>query len=200
MAEKKDLFTVTDKRKFTFEGELRPDVKPEPEPPKAAEAPRPVEPPKAAAQPATPPAKEPETPPAPSADEQAEQEAEYKKSTSALDEEVKRQMGGRSLQDFEVNFERFAASLYMTALMQLGLAHEQGGQPRVDLMGARHTIDTLSMLQQKTKGNLTFAEQNFLENCLYELRVAYVEVTNALTRPPQGGEGGPGGGPIPFKK
>jgi hypothetical protein len=40
-------------------------------------------------------------------------------------------------------------------------------------------------LSEKTKGNLTSAEENFLQNCLYELRMAYVEVTNALARPPQ---------------
>jgi hypothetical protein len=77
------------------------------------------------------------------------------------------------------------ASLYMTAMLQLGLMHEEGGQPRIDLIGARQTIDTLSLLSEKTKGNLTSAEENFLQNCLYELRVAYVEVTNALARPPQ---------------
>ena len=42
-----------------------------------------------------------------------------------------------------------------------------------------------SLLSEKTKGNLTPAEENFLQNCLYELRMAYVEVTNALARPPQ---------------
>ncbi len=77
------------------------------------------------------------------------------------------------------------ASLYMTAMMQLGLMHEQGGQPGVDLIGARQTIDTLGMIAEKTKGNLTAKEQTFLQNCLYELRMAYVEVTNALARPPQ---------------
>jgi Domain of unknown function (DUF1844) len=77
------------------------------------------------------------------------------------------------------------ASLYMSAMLQLGLMHEPGGQPRVDIIGARQTIDTLSLLTEKTKGNLTSAEENFLQNCLYELRMAYVEVTNALARPPQ---------------
>jgi hypothetical protein len=77
------------------------------------------------------------------------------------------------------------ASLYMTAMLQLGLMQEEGGQPRIDLLGARQTIDTLSLLAEKTKGNLTAAEANFLQNCLYELRMAYVEVTNALARPPQ---------------
>ena len=84
-----------------------------------------------------------------------------------------------------MSFERFMASLYMTAMMQLGLMHEQGGQPGVDLIGARQTIDTLGMIAEKTKGNLTPKEQGFLQNCLYELRMAYVEVTNALARPPQ---------------
>ena len=84
-----------------------------------------------------------------------------------------------------MTFERFLASLYMSAMMQLGLMHEEGGQPRVDLIGARQTIDTLSLIAEKTKGNLTSAEENFLQNALYELRMAYVEVTNALARPPQ---------------
>jgi hypothetical protein len=57
----------------------------------------------------------------------------------------------------------------------------------VDIIGARQTIDTLSLLSEKTKGNLTAAEGNFLQNSLYELRMAYVEVTNALARPPQPG-------------
>jgi hypothetical protein len=70
-------------------------------------------------------------------------------------------------------------------MLQLGLMQEEGGQPRVDLLGARQTIDTLGMLAEKTRGNLNAAEQHFLQNCLYELRMAYVEVTNALSRPPE---------------
>jgi hypothetical protein len=70
-------------------------------------------------------------------------------------------------------------------MMQMGMMHEEGSQPRIDLIGARQTIDTLGLLQTKTKGNLTPTEENFLQNCLYELRMAYVEVTNALARPPQ---------------
>ena len=86
-----------------------------------------------------------------------------------------------------MTFERFMASLYMTAMMQLGMMHQQGEQPRVDIIGARQTIDTLALLVAKTKGNLTPIEENFLQNSLYEVRMAYVEVTNALSRPPQPG-------------
>jgi hypothetical protein len=84
-----------------------------------------------------------------------------------------------------MTFERFIASLYMSALMQLGLMHEQGGSPGVDLLGARQAIDTLGLLAEKTKGNLTVTEDNLMQNCLYELRMAYVEVTNAIARGPQ---------------
>jgi len=59
-------------------------------------------------------------------------------------------------------------------------------QARPDIMAARQTIDTISILAEKTKGNLTPAEETLVQNVLYELRMAYVEVTNALTRPPQG--------------
>ena len=85
----------------------------------------------------------------------------------------------------------------MSTLVQLGLVHEQGAQVQVDLIGARQSIDTIGMIAEKTKGNLTPAEENLLQNCLYELRMAYVDVTNMLTRGPQPGAGGPGG-PITF--
>jgi len=102
-----------------------------------------------------------------------------------MDKEV--ELSGHSAKDFEITFERFLASLYMTAMLQLGLMRQQSEQPRVDIIGARQTIDTLSLIAEKTKGNLTGVEQNFLQNSLYELRMAYVEVTNALARPPQAG-------------
>jgi Domain of unknown function (DUF1844) len=124
-----------------------------------------------------------EAPEPPSASEQQAQHDAYQQSSRELDAQVER--GGHSAKELQMSFERFMASLYMTAMMQLGLMHEQGGQPGVDLIGARQTIDTLTMIAEKTKGNLTAKEQGFLQNCLYELRMAYVEVTNALAHPPQ---------------
>jgi hypothetical protein len=122
-------------------------------------------------------------PPTPTTAQQQEQADAYRKSAKDLDTRV--ELSGHSAKELEMTFERFMASLYMSAMLQLGLMHEQGGEPRVDLIGARQTIDTLSLLSEKTKGNLTATEQTFLQNCLYELRMAYVEVTNALSRPPQ---------------
>jgi hypothetical protein len=195
MAEKRQEsgFTVTDRRLFTEDGELRKDVREEPEAPKATAAPAAVAPaavaPAAAAPQVVPAIGEaevgPEVPPMPTAAEQQAQAEAYRKSSDVVDSRV--ELSGHSAKEFEMTFERFMASLYMTAMMQLGLMHQQGEQPRVDIIGARQTIDTLALLVEKTKGNLTSTEENFLQNSLYEVRMAYVEVTNALSRPPQPG-------------
>jgi len=191
MADKKNepSFTVTDRRLFTSEGELRSDVAEETVAPKATPA-APVEaPPAQQAPPAVATESDEmtdrEMPAPPTTAEQEAQAAAYKQSARDLDKEV--ELSGHSAKDFEITFERFMASLYMTAMLQLGMMRQQGEQPRVDIIGARQTIDTLSLIAEKTKGNLTPAEQNFLQNSLYELRMAYVEVTNALARPPQPG-------------
>jgi len=192
MAQKKDDtgFTVTDRRLFTTEGELRSDVPEEVEAPKAPAAPAPKDASAAAQTPAAVPSDgdatlEREMPIPPTNAEQEAQAAAYRLSSSDLDKQV--ELSGHSAKDFEITFERFMASLYMTAMLQLGLMRQQNEQPRVDIIGARQTIDTLSLISEKTKGNLTAVEQNFLQNSLYELRMAYVEVTNALARPPQPG-------------
>ena len=190
MAEKRreeSSFTVTDRRLFTPDGELRSDVPEETAPPKPVasapqeSAPSPQQP--AATDMSTPEDRDMPTPP--SSAEQEAQAAAYKQSAKDLDTQV--ELSGHSVKDFEITFERFLASLYMTAMLQLGLMRQQGAQPQVDIIGARQTIDTLSLISEKTKGNLTAAEANFLQNSLYELRMAYVEVTNALARPPQPG-------------
>ena len=185
MSEKKqESFTVTDRRLFTSDGELRQEISEEEvstSTPVAQVAPD-VKP---AAEVPEPPSLDASIPPSPTAAEQEEQADAYRKSSQELDARV--ELSGRSAKEMEMTFERFLASLYMSAMLQLGLMQEEGGQPRIDLLGARQTIDTISLLSEKTKGNLTSVETNFLQNCLYELRMAYVEVTNALARPPQPG-------------
>src|SRR5437588_2458890 len=164
-----ESFKVTDRRLFTADGELRKDVPEEQEP----------------APPAKPAATAPESnePPAPSAAEQSEQARAYKDSSAEMDRQA--ELSGMSTKEMEITFERFLASLYMTGMLQLGLMHEQGAPPQLDLIGARQTIDSLSLLSEKTKGNLSSKEQSFLQNALYELRMACVEVTNAIARGPQ---------------
>jgi hypothetical protein len=184
MPEKKqDSFTVTDRRLFTQDGEIRKEtVEEQTTTPAPAPEPSAAQPPVPQATAADTSAQEP-APPPPTAAEQREQADAYRKSSKELDARV--ELSGHSAKELEMTFERFMASLYMTAMLQLGMMHEEGGQPRLDLIGARQTIDTLSIVAEKTKGNLTSTEEHFLQNCLYELRMAYVEVTNALARPPQ---------------
>ena len=199
--EKKPEFVVTDRRLFSTEGELRQDVveaeerREEREREKNAAQQR-VNDERAAHKTETPLAPDHAAPPPqepaihpPTAQEQQASATAYKESTREVDAEIEKELRkqGRShrAQDFEMTFEKFVASLYMTSLMQLGLAAPQGTKPEVDLIGARQTIDTLAILQEKTKGNLTPAEENMLQNCLYEVRMAYLEVTNMITRPPQ---------------
>jgi hypothetical protein len=184
MAEKRQepAFTVTDRRLFTEDGELRQDAQETPEAPKSAVTVASTPETVASVADTT---QAPEVPPTPTAAEQREQADAYRKSSDALDSRV--ELSGHSAQEFEMTFERFMASLYMTAMLQLGLMHQQGEQSRMDIIGARQTIDTLALLAEKTKGNLTPTEENFLQNSLYEVRMAYVEVTNSLSRPPQPG-------------
>lgn len=79
-------------------------------------------------------------------------------------------------------FEFLVLSLRAQAEMQLGLLFFGGEteKPTPDLELARHTIDTLSMLLEKTKGNLTLTEQRSIENTLTELRFRFIQISDDL--------------------
>ncbi len=82
----------------------------------------------------------------------------------------------------EVSFESLVQSLYMQALLQLGGAAEPGQPPRVDLLGSRQTIDMLAIIADKAAGNLSEGEDNFIQSALFELRMGFLEMTQALAR------------------
>ena len=193
MAKRKEeeTFTVSDRRLFSTEGELRSE---EDTVPKPLTSPEPAQ---TTTIPSIEASAEAEAPAPPSAAEQSAQADAYQQTNRSMDEAISKEMGP-GVADLEVTFERFLGSLYMTSLMQLGLAHEPNGQPRLDIISARQTIDTIALLADKTKGNLTAQEQTFLQNALYELRMAYLEVTNALARGPMSGTSGPPAGPGPL--
>ena len=75
-------------------------------------------------------------------------------------------------------FEFLTASLKMQAEVQLGLFHfgEEKDRPQPNFPLARHSIDMLAMLVEKTKGNLSTEEQRMLENSVTELRFRYIQV------------------------
>jgi hypothetical protein len=75
----------------------------------------------------------------------------------------------------EVNFNSLIFSLSSSALLNLGeIADPHTGQKRKDIPLAKHSIDIIAMLKDKTKGNLSEEEQRFLESILADLRWRYV--------------------------
>jgi len=151
-------FKVTDRRKFTMEGELREPAEATPEPTPAAVPPAP--PPVVADTP----------PPAPV---QAAPAATAEPRTEPED-------------DGDPGFERIVLSFTQTAMMQLGLVALDPGQPlEPDLMGARETIDMLAVLEMKTRGNLNAREKRLVHETLHELQLAFVGVQRQMVKPRQ---------------
>jgi Domain of unknown function (DUF1844) len=212
MSEQNKPFVVTDRRKFTLDGTPRPDADPSPQreprevPAAAPAAEAPIEFKSSAAaakpeQPAAPPPTEPqadgpELPPPPTAIEMEQANVAYQQTSERLDTAVRAANPGMDHPP-TMTFEQIVQSIYMSTIMQLGGATPEGQQPRVDLMGARQSIDMLSILAEKTKGNLTPMESQLMDNALFEVRMGFLEVTQALarsaaTRQPPPGAPGPG--------
>jgi hypothetical protein len=83
------------------------------------------------------------------------------------------------------SFEFLVLSMRTQAEVQLGLLHfgAPDERPKPNLGLARHSIDMLSILQEKTKGNLSLEQQRLLENSLTELRFRYVQVAEGGPQP-----------------
>ena len=204
MAEKTPAFTVSDRRKFTLEGDLREEQAQPAETTQTTAPETPFTPSTAPAQPApgprlvTPPAPpasdaatidEEEPLPEPTAEESAEQHAAYKESSQQLDSMLRQANPGMG-PSAAVTMEHVIQSIYISAIMAMGAATEPGQKPRIDIVGARQSIDMLGVLQEKTKGNLIEKEQRLLQNALFELRMMFLEITNAISQqaqnPPKG--------------
>ena len=92
-------------------------------------------------------------------------------------------------QDFPIppaNFSFLVLSLKTQAELQMGLIHfgDEKDRPQPEFRVARHTIDMLAMLQEKTKGNLTLDEQRLIENSVTELRFRYVQAYDEAHKQP----------------
>lgn len=80
-----------------------------------------------------------------------------------------------------ITFSSFVTSLASSALINLGiLPHPQTGKTERDIKLAKYTIDTLDMLKEKTKNNLTEEEENILTEVLAELKLKYVEISKHI--------------------
>lgn len=78
----------------------------------------------------------------------------------------------------QASFANIVSSLMTQVLLYLGDIAPRGGEPMVNLDMARHNIDALAILEQKTKGNLTPEEQRLLDTALYDLRMRFVSVSS----------------------
>ncbi len=194
MRDKEPQFTVTDRRKFTSEGELREGqtavtetITPAAPAPNIQQAASPVSP-VAEAEPET---MDDESIPDPTAAESAQQSSDYRASARRLDDMLLKANPGQAIPP-AMNFDRLVQSLYMTAAVQMGAGTGPNEQPRIDIVGARQSIDMLIVLEEKTKGNITEQEKRLLQNALFDLRMSFLEITNAIAssaqRPPQAGK------------
>jgi hypothetical protein len=125
---------------------------------------------------------EPELPPAPSAQESKEQKAAYDASAQRIEEMARAQNPAMGAQP-PVTFEHLIQQFYLSGLIQMGVGTQQGERPQIDILGARSTIDLLGVLAEKTRGNLTPAEDRMLQSVLYELRMMFLEITGMISMP-----------------
>ncbi len=106
----------------------------------------------------------------PGSEEAAEKSASHKKSSRNSSDQVPLP---------EVNFPSLIFSLSSTALFHLGeLPDPQTNEKKKDLQLAKHAIDTIAMLKDKTAGNLSTEEEKFVVNVLTDLRLRYVKEKN----------------------
>ncbi|MCC7112700.1 MAG: DUF1844 domain-containing protein [Deltaproteobacteria bacterium] len=164
----KKSFKVVDRRRFTEEGDERsgPDVAP-PVPARKDPAPQAATPQAAVPQGAAPPKPGAAPPPRAEAPKPAADKAPA---------------GKQPPPEAGLPFSVFVQSLAQQCLMQLGLMPWPHGQRELHLEQARDTIDILAMLKTKTAGNLTAEEGQLMDTALYELKMGWVEVQQAIAR------------------
>jgi hypothetical protein len=201
-------FEVIDRRKYKADEEER-EAAQQPASPEAAKAEPPAQPETPKAEPAarTEPAKpsgprlvtsepspaaapdddefagaEPQMPPPPTAEESLEQKTAYDGASQRLEDIVRAQNPGAGAQP-PVTMEHLIQQLYLSAMIQMGAGTADGQRPRVDILGAKQTIDLLAILQEKTKGNLSDTEDRMLDTVLFEARMAFLELTSMISMP-----------------
>jgi hypothetical protein len=213
-------FTVVDRRKFHADDEAATTsettaVKPAPEPeeaaPKSDSGPRlklvePIQPANQPAQsaaqagpsePATAVAEdggdfdESQLPPMPTPEESSFQKAAYEQAADRLNDLVRAQNPGAPAPE-TIGFQHLVQQLYLSAMMQMGAGTPEGQRPRIDILGARQTIDLLDVVLEKTNGSLTADENRSIQTVLFELRMTFLELTRMISAqppmpPPPGG-------------
>lgn len=122
---------------------------------------------------------QPAMPPAPSAEESERQKAAYAAASQRLEDLVRAQNPGADAPP-PINFEGLVQQFYLSAMIQMGAGTPEGQRPRIDILGARNTIDLLAILAEKTRGNLSENEIRMLDTVLYDVRMAFLELSNMV--------------------
>ena len=188
-------FTVIDRRKLKADEEQGTSTTSAVEPAGPSAGPQLVVPepePEPAAAPALEAETEPEMPPPPTAEESKQQKDAYEASSQRLEDLVRAQNPAAGAQP-PITFEHLVQQFYVSAMIQMGAAAQEGERPRVDILGARQTIDLMGILYDKTRGNLSETEDRVLQTVLFEVRMAFLELTKMIALkgvqpppPPQG--------------
>ncbi len=121
----------------------------------------------------------PELPPVPSVEESHQQKTAYDASAQRLEDLLRAQNPGAGALP-PASFEQLVQQFYLTAMIQMGAGTREGQQPQIDILGARNTIDLLGVLAEKTRGNLTEAEDRALQAVLFDARMAFLELTSMI--------------------
>jgi|Deesub1362A_J573_1020465.scaffolds.fasta_scaffold03701_1 hypothetical protein len=109
--------------------------------------------------------------------EESEEERPQREARSPEAEGKPREEARRRAPLPPVDFSGLIVSLAQAAMMHMGqLPDPKTGERRQDMELARHTIDTIAMLKEKTQGNLSEEEQRLLDHTLTDLRLAYVQL------------------------
>ena len=150
----KEHIKVTDKRIFTPDGQIREEFREQIKPSDPGRVPA-----------------EPPAPPKVDAREQAQRDADQGRRRSVADKAASP----------GTPFANFIEPLIAQAYMSLGmLPNPYAPQNKPDVAAARQMIDILTLLQQKTAGNLTPEEDDFLSTHIGELKLAFVKWTKSL--------------------
>jgi hypothetical protein len=166
--EKERGFKVADRRRFSAEGEAKPDVEDRPAPELTKPSDQPAEAQHTHA--------EHSADGSPSAGAQAEASAAYQKASSS-------QPGAQDLGPQDLTFASFVVGLSTEALALMGeMPHPATGERMRDLVGAQQLIDIIAILQDKTRGNLSHDEDILLDAILFDLRMKYVEKARQTPR------------------
>lgn len=196
MSETTKPFIVNDRRKFTLDGEPRPDAPPSKEEPQQQEKVQAAPPPQKPVLSTTEHESSRAIPEGPTPEQIEQSRLAYEATADRLETAVRAANPGADHPP-PTSFVQIVQSIYMTAIMQLGGGTPDGQQPQIDLMGARQSIDMLAVLGEKSIGNLTDEESRLLESALFEVRMAFLEITQSLARSAASKAQGPGGVPPP---